>query len=105
MGMGIGNHLRGRKITLGMHGLTIRCHCGFVITYQNENLGCIDCGEACCPACAFTSEGVVYCATCAREQYGLASRANTGQGWGLTYFVPAWWEGEGVRPADRGVAI
>ena len=81
------DQLRGRRLTLGMSGVTVRCHCGFVIRYQNENLGCIECGEPCCPACAFTSEGVVYCATCAREVYGLASRANTDEGWGLTYSV------------------
>jgi hypothetical protein len=80
--------LRGRKVSLGRVGLTVRCDCGFVIRYQNEDLGCIDCGEPCCPACAFMSEGAVYCAACAQEAYGLASRANADEGWGLVYFVP-----------------
>lgn len=42
---------------------------------------------ACCPACVFLSEGVVYCATCAWELYGLASRVNVHEGRGLTYFI------------------
>jgi len=88
--MSIGAHekLRGRKLTLGVSGISIRCLCGFVMTYSNENLGCIECGGPCCPACAFISEGAVYCSSCARELYGLASRVNTDAGWGLTYFMP-----------------
>jgi hypothetical protein len=81
-------HLRGRKVTLGTEGVTVRCGCGFVIRYPNENLGCIECGEPCCPGCAFHSEGVVYCPGCARRVYGLAFRPNAEQGWGLSYFMP-----------------
>jgi hypothetical protein len=84
----ITDRLRGRKLTLGPLGVSMRCRCGFVITYPNENLGCIECGEPCCPGCAFVSEGAVYCAACAREVYGIGSRANTAEGWGLTYFLP-----------------
>src|SRR3989304_538645 len=61
------DQLRGRRLTLGPLGVTVRCRCGFVIAYPNENLGCIECGEPCCPACGFVSEGAVYCAACARE--------------------------------------
>jgi hypothetical protein len=84
----ITGQLRGRRLTLGTLGVTVRCRCGFVISYPNENLGCIECGEPCCPACAFVSEGAVYCAACAGQIYGLGSRANTDEGRGLTYFLP-----------------
>jgi len=92
MGLAASSQLRGRKLAVGALGVTLRCHCGFVIRYGNENLGCIDCGEPCCPACAFMSEGVVYCASCAQKAFGLGSRVNTDEGWGRTYFVPR--EGE-----------
>ena len=82
------DHLRGRRLTLGPLGVTVRCGWGFVLAYPIENLGCIECGEPCCPACAFVSEGAVYCAACAGEIYDLGSRANTDDGWGLTYFLP-----------------
>lgn len=88
MNLKTADHLGRRKLSLGTQGVTIRCHCGYVIRYPNENLGCIECGEPCCPACAFSSEGVVYCSTCAQEKYGLAFRANTDKGCGVTYFVP-----------------
>lgn len=80
--------LRERKLRLGPLGVSVRCRCGFVITYPKDNLGCIECGEPCCPACAFVSEGAVYCAACAHENYGFDSQANTHEGWGLTYFLP-----------------
>lgn len=105
MGTEIVDQLRGRRLTLGPSGVTVRCRCGFVLAYPGQNLGCIDCGEPCCPACAFVSEGVVYCAACAREIYGLGSRANTDEGWGLTYFLPQQWgqvEGGSGSRVPRG---
>ncbi len=30
-------------------------------------LGCLECGAACCAACAIHLESVTYCARCARE--------------------------------------
>jgi len=42
-----------------------RCRCGNVIRYSFEHLGCIECGAACCPACAFPLESATYCLRCA----------------------------------------
>jgi|GEM_PF-3298497 len=98
----ITGQLRGRRLTLGSLGVTVRCQCGFVITYPNENLGCLECGEPCCPACAFVSEGAAYCAACAGERYGLGSRVNTDAGWGLTYFLPQEFGTGGDRMAGPG---
>jgi hypothetical protein len=41
-----------------------RCTCGGAIAFAHEDLGCLQCGEACCPACAFRPEGRVFCPTC-----------------------------------------
>ena len=42
-----------------------RCHCGGVIAFAHQDLGCLQCGEACCPCCAFSPEGHVFCPSCA----------------------------------------
>ena len=41
-----------------------RCQCGGAIGFAHEDLGCLQCGEACCPACAFRPEGRVFCPAC-----------------------------------------
>ncbi|MBI3003051.1 MAG: hypothetical protein HYY54_05440 [candidate division NC10 bacterium] len=41
-----------------------RCQCGGAIAFAHEDLGCLQCGEACCPACAFRPEGHVFCPAC-----------------------------------------
>ncbi len=83
----IPGHIHGEKAAEAFRGVTLRCDCGFLIRYQDENLGCIECGQPCRPACVFLSEGAVYCGTCARKLYGLASRVNVHEGRGLTYFI------------------
>jgi hypothetical protein len=94
------DQLQRRRVTLGPQGVTVRCQCGFIVTYPTDNLGCIECAEPCCPACAFVSEGATYCAACAREIYGLGSRVNLDNGWGLTYFLPQQGGPGGVPVAD-----
>ncbi|MGH7364500.1 MAG: hypothetical protein ACREKA_12195, partial [Candidatus Methylomirabilales bacterium] len=42
-----------------------RCQCGGAIAFAHEDLGCLQCGEACCPRCAFRPEGHVFCPACA----------------------------------------
>lgn len=44
-----------------MHG---RCGCG---TGTGVSLGCLECGAACCPACAIHLESAAYCGACARS--------------------------------------
>lgn len=41
-----------------------QCRCGS--RGQTVDLGCVECGAACCPACAIHLESAAYCATCAR---------------------------------------
>jgi len=43
-----------------------RCVCGNPIDHPFDELGCIQCGQACCPACGVSLESVTYCAGCAR---------------------------------------
>lgn len=42
-----------------------QCLCGHPIQRATDTLGCIECGRACCPACAVPLEAVAYCAGCA----------------------------------------
>jgi hypothetical protein len=46
-----------------------RCQCGGAITYAHEDLGCLECGEVCCPGCAFRPEGHVFCPSCASRVF------------------------------------
>lgn len=52
------------------------CHCGHAIAYPLDDLGCIECGQACCHACGVSLESVTYCAKCAETllqmQFGVA---------------------------------
>lgn len=41
-----------------------RCQCGGAIAFPHEDLGCLQCGETCCPRCAFRPEGHVFCSAC-----------------------------------------
>jgi hypothetical protein len=41
------------------------CDCGMPILRASDDLGCLECGEPCCPVCAYVLESVVYCAFCA----------------------------------------
>jgi hypothetical protein len=50
-----------------------RCSCGGRIERPTDALGCIECGWACCPACAVPLESVAYCASCAGWLLGLSA--------------------------------
>jgi hypothetical protein len=41
------------------------CQCGHPVTHAFHRLACIECGLACCPACAVHLESVTYCQGCA----------------------------------------
>ena len=42
------------------------------------DLGCIDCGTACCPSCAVPLESVTYCRSCARALLDAGTVQATG---------------------------
>lgn len=42
-----------------------RCECGRPIAHPHGELGCIECGRACCQACGVALESALYCAPCA----------------------------------------
>jgi hypothetical protein len=44
---------------------SLRCRCSALVPYAFEELGCVECGTSCCPACGFFLESVWYCACCA----------------------------------------
>jgi len=50
-----------------------RCRCGNPILYPFYQLGCLECGAACCPACAVSLESAPYCARCAGSILGVGS--------------------------------
>jgi hypothetical protein len=41
------------------------CRCGRALAHSFDELGCLECGRACCPACGVFLESVTYCAQCA----------------------------------------
>jgi hypothetical protein len=47
-----------------------RCQCGSEKLQAVPDLGCLDCGAACCPACAIHLESAVYCRGCAGTLLG-----------------------------------
>jgi hypothetical protein len=47
--------------------LVDRCRCGVERVYH---FGCLECGAACCSACAITLESVAYCGRCAAALLG-----------------------------------
>lgn len=53
-----------------------RCGCGTEVNHASQYLGCIECGAACCPACAVPLESVTYCRGCAGSLLGVAVRTN-----------------------------
>jgi hypothetical protein len=48
------------------------CDCGGPIDHSFHHLGCVDCGQPCCPSCAIAIESATYCRDCARELLGAA---------------------------------
>ena len=49
-----------------------QCSCGQPILKSTDELGCVECSEACCPSCAMTLESVWYCPRCADALLGAA---------------------------------
>jgi len=45
--------------------MPVQCRCGAEIRQPFDQLGCIECGAACCTTCSFTLESVHYCSMCA----------------------------------------
>lgn len=56
-----------------------RCRCGSPVPHPFYEMGCIECGAACCPACAVPLESATYCLRCAESvlevPWGAARRA------------------------------
>ena len=50
-----------------------RCQCGNDVRHGFHDLGCLDCGAACCPACAIHLESAVYCRGCAGDLLGTSA--------------------------------
>ena len=48
-----------------------RCRCGSEVRFAFEELGCIECGAACCPGCSYELESTHYCAHCAETLLDL----------------------------------
>jgi hypothetical protein len=51
--------------------MATRCRCGSVVQHSYDHLGCIQCGAACCPACAYELESAQYCSNCAEALLDL----------------------------------
>lgn len=51
--------------------MTKTCHCGHWIDSYLEDLGCLECGASCCPACSYSPEAIVHCASCAQEIFNI----------------------------------
>jgi hypothetical protein len=47
---------------VGMDG---HCGCGSTVVNAFHRFGCLECGAACCPACAIHLESATYCRPCA----------------------------------------
>ncbi|MBI2217997.1 MAG: hypothetical protein HYU51_11915 [Candidatus Rokubacteria bacterium] len=43
----------------------MNCDCGGQIKHSFHHLGCVECGQPCCPACAISLESATYCRDCA----------------------------------------
>ncbi len=49
------------------------CSCGTEQSHTLPALGCLDCGTACCSACAVPLESVTYCRRCAGSLLGATN--------------------------------
>lgn len=56
-----------------------RCRCGLLVARGSERFGCLECGAACCTACAITLESVAYCRYCAATLLGTTVSPLGGQ--------------------------
>ena len=43
------------------------CRCGREVRFAFQQLGCIECGAACCPSCSYQLESTHYCRRCAES--------------------------------------
>ncbi|MBI3003053.1 MAG: hypothetical protein HYY54_05450 [candidate division NC10 bacterium] len=59
-----------------------RCECGHALDHAYDDLGCLGCGQACCPRCSYAPEAAVYCAACTAALFGLFI-------WGRLVLTPA----------------
>jgi len=48
------------------------CQCGHVLDHGFDALGCLGCGQPCCPNCSYAPEAAVYCAICTAAFFGLS---------------------------------
>lgn len=62
--------------------MEVRCRCGSSIRYSFYDLGRIECGEPCCPACAFPLESATYCLRCAESILDVPWSARRLAAWG-----------------------
>jgi hypothetical protein len=44
-----------------------QCRCGREVRFAFQQLGCIECGAACCPGCSYQLESTHYCGSCAES--------------------------------------
>jgi hypothetical protein len=45
----------------------MQCDCGGRIDHAFHRLGCVECGQPCCPSCAIALESATYCRDCAGD--------------------------------------
>jgi len=64
---------------IDVHELIERCPCGHPVARRAERFGCLECGGACCTACAITLESVAYCRYCATTLLGSTASPLGGQ--------------------------
>lgn len=59
-----------------------RCECGSPLKHARYAWGCVECGAACCPVCAWELESAAYCRSCAHwllhDALSLAPRSPVG---------------------------
>lgn len=48
------------------------CQCGHAIVHGFDALGCLTCGQPCCPNCSYAPEAAVYCTACTAAVFGLS---------------------------------
>lgn len=53
--------------------MSASCRCGSQVDHAFHAFACIECGAACCPACAVPLESVTYCGACARSLLGVGA--------------------------------
>jgi hypothetical protein len=49
--------------------------CGRRVEHSFQQLGCVECGQPCCPTCAISLESATYCRDCAGAVLDAIRRA------------------------------